>query len=388
MSTYPPTELSFARGEGVRLYDQSGKAYLDGLCGIGVTGLGHAHPEITATITEQASRVLHTTNYFKIESQEALAEALCNISGMEKAFFGNSGAEANEAAIKLARYYGNRHKQVKNPSIIVTEGAFHGRTMATLTAGGNRRIQAGFEPLVGGFVRAPFGDLEALRTIGRNNSDVVAILVEPVQGEGGVMVPPAGYIAGLREVCDEFGWLMMLDEVQTGNGRTGRYFAYQHEDVTPDVVVTAKGLGNGVPIGVCLAKGEAAGVLQPGSHGTTFGGNPLATSVGLTVATTIIDQELSQRAEHLGERLAAGFQNLVTEGLVKELRNKGLMIGLDLGIPCNEAFQMGLDQGLIVNVTAASVIRLLPPLILSDEETDELIDRATQLVRSFHESQQ
>ena len=386
MPTYAPHDVIFTHGVGPRVYDANNKSYFDALTGIAVCGLGHAHPAVTAAICEQAGKILHCSNHFKIEQQIQLANRLCELSGMESAFFSNSGAEANEAAIKLARLYGHKVKDVKNPSIIVTEGAFHGRTMATLTATGNRKIQAGFEPLLSGFVRAPFNDTEAVRAIGRNNSDIVAILVEPVQGEGGIVIPDSNYLSQLREICDEHGWLLMLDEIQTGNARTGAYFAYQLENCLPDVVTTAKGLGNGMPIGCCLAQGVAAEVLQPGSHGSTFGGNPLATATALAVVNTIDGDKIAERASELSSRISSGLQPLVASGHIKDLRCKGMMFGLDLGKPCGELVARGLDQGLIINVTADSIVRLLPTLNLSDEDADELIDRVSELIKSFDAS--
>ncbi len=383
MPTYAPHSVSFTHGEGAWLYDASGKAYLDGLTGIAVCGLGHAHPAVTQAICEQAQKLLHCSNHFRIEQQEALAEKLCALSGMENVFFSNSGAEANEAAIKLARMYGHKVKNVNRPAIVVTEGAFHGRTMATLTATGNRKIQAGFEPLVSGFVRAPFDDLEAIRTIARNNRDVVAVLVEPVQGEGGICIPSDNYLRELQAICDEYGWLLMLDEIQTGNGRTGHYFAYQSAGCTPDVVTTAKGLGNGVPIGCCLARGRAADVLRPGSHGSTFGGNPLACATALAVVDTITEHELAARSTELGQLMAEQLQPLLMDGLATEIRQRGLMIGIELKKSCSELVALGLEQGLILNVTADSVVRLLPPLILSNAEAGQLAEKTVSLIRQF-----
>ena len=383
MHTYASLPLAFTHGKGAWLFDADGKQYLDALSGIAVCGLGHAHPAVTQAIIDQAGSLLHTSNLFTIEAQGKLAAKLTDLSGMDNVFFCNSGAEANETAIKLARYYGNRIKEVKQPSIIVTEGSFHGRTMATLSATGNRKIQAGFEPLVGGFVRAPYNDLEAIRCIAKNNTSIVAILVEPIQGEGGICIPDAGYLRELRNICDENEWLLMLDEVQTGNGRTGKLFAYQHEGILPDVVTTAKGLGNGVPIGCCLAANKAKDVLQPGSHASTFGGNPLASAAALAVLETIENEKLADRAAVLSKRIKAGLQPLLDQEKIKELRVAGLMFGLDLGRPCAELVTMGLDQGIVVNVTADSVLRLLPPLILTDDEADQLVEKTLTLVDSF-----
>lgn len=384
MSTYAPHDVVFTRGEGSWLFDADGKRYLDGLTGLAVCGLGHAHPAVTSAIQSQAGKLLHCSNHFRIAHQESLAEKLCAVSGMESAFFCNSGAEANEAAIKLARLYGNKHRQVEKPSIIVMEGAFHGRTMATLSATGNRKIQAGFEPLVAGFVRAPYNDLEAIRTIGRNNDSVVAILVEPVQGEGGICVPDQGYLRELKSICEQHSWLLMLDEVQSGNGRSGQYFAYQHEDIVPDVVTTAKGLGNGVPIGACLAQGIAGEVLTVGSHGTTFGGNPLSAATALAVLDSIEQDKLSARAAELSTRIQTRFANLLNDGLITELRAKGLLIGLNLGQPCTELVAEGLKNGVVINVTSESILRMLPPLNMSDSEADQLVELVSDLILSFH----
>ena len=384
MSTYAPHDVVFTRGEGSWLFDTDGKRYLDGLTGLAVCGLGHAHPAVTNAIQSQAGKLLHCSNHFRIAHQEALAEKLCAVSGMESAFFCNSGAESNEAAIKLARLYGNKHRDVEKPSIIVMEGAFHGRTMATLSATGNRKIQAGFEPLVAGFVRAPYNDLEAIRTIGRNNDSVVAILVEPVQGEGGICVPDEGYLRELKAICEQHDWLLMLDEVQSGNGRSGQYFAYQHEGIVPDVVTTAKGLGNGVPIGVCLAKGIAAEVLTVGSHGTTFGGNPLSAAAALAVLDSIEQDSISNRAAELSKRIQTGFTSFLNDGLITELRAKGLLIGLNLGKPCAELVAEGLKNGVVINVTAESILRMLPPLNMNDSEADQLVELVSNLILSFH----
>lgn len=383
MHTYGRQAITFERGEGALLYDTQGKQYLDGISGVAVCGLGHAHPAVTEAISRQAATLSHTSNLFQIALQEQLAERLCNISGMDAVFFGNSGAEANEAAIKIARKYGNTVRKTSNPSIIVMDGSFHGRTMATLSATGNRAIQAGFEPLVSGFVRAPFDDLDAVRTIAKNNQDVVAVLVEPVQGEGGVTPASEGYLRGLRDICDEQGWLLMLDEIQTGAGRTGSFFAYQQENILPDVVTLAKGLGNGVPIGACFAKGEAAEILQPGNHGSTFGGNLLACAAALATVNTLEEDNLYQRAQALGQRFAQGFQPLLDNGAIRDMRIKGLMIGLELNNNCGELVAKALNDGIILNVTAGKVVRLLPPLILSDAQADELINKTSQLISDF-----
>jgi len=381
MDTYARLPVAFTHGEGIHLFDEQGNRYLDALAGIAVTGLGHAHPRVTAAVTAQANTVLHTSNLYRIPAQERLAEALTRISGMERVFFGNSGAEANEAAIKIARLYGHK-RDIKLPHVIVVDNSFHGRTMGTLTATGSRKVQAGFEPLLGGFVRAPFDDVKAIETIAANNDDVVAILVEPIQGEAGIVVPADGYLSALRRICDERKWLLMLDEVQTGNGRTGRYFAYQHEGILPDVVTTAKGLGNGVPIGACLARGEAARVFKPGNHGSTFGGNPLACAAGLAVVETLEADRLIERAAHLGDRMLARLRSsLEGDNRVVAVRGKGLMLGVELASPCGELVTRALERRLLINVTHDRVIRLLPPLVLTDLDADAIVDQVVALVR-------
>ncbi len=382
MNTYGDRALTLTRGEGPWLWDSDGKRYLDALSGIAVCGLGHCHPAVTRALGEQASTLVHCSNLYNIPAQQQLAARLSDISGMERVFFCNSGAEANEAAIKVARLYGHG-KGIDTPTIIVMEQSFHGRTMATLTATGNRKVQAGFEPLLRGFVRAPFNDLEALETIARNNSSVVAVLVEPIQGEGGVRVPADDYLQQVRALCDRQGWLMMLDEVQTGAGRTGTFFHYQQHNLLPDVVTIAKGLGNGVPIGACLTQGEAANLMQPGNHGSTFGGNPLACAAGLATVDTLLNERLMERAAELGERL----QRALTEGLgdcphVVEIRGRGLMMGIVLTVPSAPVVARALEEGLIGNSTAERVIRLLPPLILSDEQADELVATLVPLIRA------
>jgi len=383
MSTYARLPVQFERGEGVWLWDTEGKQYLDALSGIAVCGLGHAHPSVAEAISAQAGRLIHTSNLYGIPLQTALAERLCLLAAMQRVFFCNSGAEANEAAIKIARLYGHG-RDIECPAIIVMENSFHGRTLATLTATGNRRVQAGFEPLVQGFIRVPYNDLDAIRTVAGNSSDVAAILVEPVQGEGGVKVPDPGYLAGIREICDQQNWLMMLDEIQTGIGRTGQWFAYQHDKLLPDVVTVAKALGNGVPIGACLARGDAAELLQPGSHGTTFGGNPLAARAAMAVLDVIESGQLIAQAARLGTQLLTGFTERLS-GLdgVREIRGSGLMIGIELDRPCGELVKTALDCGLLINVTAERVVRLLPPLITSEKQAAMIVDKVSDLVRDF-----
>jgi len=385
MNTYSRQPVTFTKGEGVWLWDENGKRYLDALAGVAVNGLGHAHPDLVAAISEQAGRLIHVSNIYGIAEQASLADKLCGLAGMQRAFFCNSGAEANEAAIKLARLYGHQ-KQIELPEIIVMEKAFHGRTLATLSATGNRKVQAGFEPLVGGFVRVPFDDLDAVRQVASRNPNVVAVLVEPIQGEGGINIPKdaAGYLHGLRKLCDENGWLLMLDEVQSGIGRTGTFFAYQHTDIVPDVLTLAKGLGSGVPVGACLASGKAAEVFTPGKHGSTFGGNPLACTAALTTLEVIERQKLNVHAEEIGNWLCQAIKdNLKDVPGVLKVRNAGLMLGIELDRPCGEIVGQALAVGLLTNVTADTVIRLLPPLIINQEEAQQLIDILVPLIRKF-----
>jgi acetylornithine aminotransferase len=383
MQTYARLPVTFSHGEGVYLYDTEGGRYLDGISGIAVNGLGHAHPAVTAAIREQADKLVHTSNLYRIEAQEQLAAALTGLSGMKNCFFGNSGAEANEAAIKLARLYGHQ-RGIAKPAIVVLEGAFHGRTLATLSATGNRKIQAGFEPLVAGFIRAPRNDVDALHQIAANNPDVVAILAEPIQGEGGVNPLTAEYLQASRQICDEQDWLLMLDEVQTGNGRTGTYFAYQDLGFTPDVVTTAKGLGNGVPIGACLAQGAAAHVLGGGQHGSTYGGNPLVCATGLAVVNTIKDQGLCDNATAMGQLITDTLlADSAAAARISEIRGKGLMLGIELRQDCGELVQQGLDAGLLINVTAGNTVRLLPPLIINAQEALELAGGVAALIRAL-----
>jgi acetylornithine aminotransferase len=383
MTTYKRLPVAFERGEGPWLWDTEGRRYLDAITGVAVCGLGHAHPTIVNALCEQASSLLHTSNIYRISLQETLGERLCSLSGMERVFFANSGAEANEAAIKIARLYGNRNG-IKNPAIIVMDQSFHGRTLATLTATGNRKVQAGFEPLVQGFIRIPFNDIRAIEEIAAKDSNVVAVLVEPVQGEGGVNVPDADYLNRIRDICDSKDWLMMLDEIQTGMGRSGRLFAHQHNGIQPDVMTLAKGLGNGMPIGACLARGVAAELFAPGSHGSTFGGNPLACRVALSVLDVIETNGLIQRTAELGARMLDAFQKRLGDlPGVKDIRGMGLMLGIELDQPCGELVTQALDQGLLINVTADKTVRLLPALIMSDEECDEVIGKVVELVSAF-----
>ena len=383
MNTYKRLSVGFERGEGAYLFDRDGNRYLDALCGIAVCGLGHAHPAVSEAICNQAGRLLHTSNLYQIDVQEELAGELCRISAMDRVFFGNSGAEANEAALKMARLYGHQ-KGIDTPQVIVTEGSFHGRTMATLTATGNRKIQAGFEPLVPGFLRSPYDDLDAIRTIAQNSPNSVAVLVEPITGEGGIRIPDENYLVELRALCDEHGWLMILDEIQTGMGRTGRWFAHQHTDAKPDIMTLAKGLANGVPVGACLARGAAADIFQPGNHGSTFGGNPLSASAALAVLHTLERDGLVERAGQLGNNLLEHFEQRLggLDGVVS-IRGKGLMLGIELDRACSELVQQALQRKLLINVTAEKVVRLLPPLILSDEQAGEIASTVCELIETF-----
>lgn len=383
MNTYNRLPVAFERGEGAWLWDTQGKRYLDALAGIAVCGVGHAHPRLTAVLREQVGRLIHTSNLYGITLQEKLADRLTAVSGMDNVFFCNSGCEANEAAIKLARYYGHQ-KGIESPAIVVMEKAFHGRTIATLSATGSRKVQAGFEPLVSGFVRVPFDDLGAVKRVAENNRNVVAVLVELIQGEGGINICSEDYLRGLREICDAHHWLLMLDEVQSGIGRTGTWFAFQHSGIKPDVMALAKGLANGVPIGACLTAGPAAGLFKPGNHGSTFGGNPLACAAALATLDIIEEENLMKNAAELGAfirgELAAKFAG--NPG-VKDIRVKGLMIGIELAHPCGELVQQALDAGLLINVTADNVVRLLPPLNFTHEQAGLLIDMLVPLMLDF-----
>jgi len=383
MNTYQRLPIAFERGTGCWLSDINGKRYLDAVAGVAVCGLGYSHPTFLRAITEQAGKLIHTSNLYHIERQEQLSDRLAAISGMDEMFFCNSGCEANEAALKLARLYGHA-KNVDAPAIIVMENAFHGRTIATLSATGSRKVQAGFEPLVPGFVRVPFDDLGAVRKVAENNRNVVAVLVELIQGEAGIYLCHADYLRGLREICDANQWLLMLDEVQSGTGRTGKWFAFQHSNIKPDVVTLAKGLGNGVPIGVCLAAGPAAGVFKPGNHGSTFGGNPLACSAALATLAIIESENLMANAVAIGDFIRGELKaKLAAVGGVREVRGSGLMIGIELEYPCGTIAQQALDAGLLINVTHDNVIRLLPPLVIKREEAEQLIATLIPLIAAF-----
>jgi acetylornithine aminotransferase len=383
MNTYARLPVAFARGEGVWLWDTAGKQYLDALAGIAVSGLGHAHPKLVRAIADQAAKVIHTSNLYEIPLQTALADRLCALSGMEEAFFCNSGAEANETAIKLARLYGHQNS-VPSAAIIVMEHAWHGRTLATLSATGSRKAQAGFEPLVPGFIRVPYNDEQAVRHAADANRNIVAVLVEVLQGEGGINVAEREYVQFLRRLCDERKWLLMIDEVQSGLGRTGRWFAFEHAGVAPDVMLLAKGLGSGVPIGACLAAGRAARVFKPGNHGSTFGGGPLACAAALASLAAMEDEGLVESAARTGELLRAGFRDALAgvSGVVA-IRGQGLMIGIELDRPCGDLVKRALEAGLLINVTAERVIRLLPPLVLREPEAKLVIERLAPLVRQF-----
>ena len=383
MNTYGRLPVAFKRGEGSWLWDTQGKRYLDALAGIAVCGLGHNHPAYTAALRDQIGTLVHTSNLYGIPLQEQLADRLCALSGMDNVFFCNSGCEANEAAIKLARYYGHK-KNIESPAIIVLENAFHGRTMATLSATGSRKVQAGFEPLVSGFVRVPFDDLNAIKRVAENNQNVVAMLVELVQGEGGINICHDNYLQGLREICDAHGWLLMLDEVQSGMGRTGKWFAFQHSGVKPDVMTLAKGLANGVPIGACVTAGPAATLFKPGNHGSTFGGNPLACRAALETLRIIEDESLMKNAVEVGELFRQDFTaKFAGNAGVKSIRVMGLLVGIELAYPCGELVQQALAAGLLINVTADNVVRLLPPLNFSHEQAGLASEILVPLILSF-----
>ncbi len=383
MNTYARLPVAFSHGDGSWVTDTDGRIYLDALSGIAVSTLGHNHPELVAAIAAQAGRLLHTSNLYRMPQQELLADKLTSLAGMDEVFFCNSGCEANEAAIKLSRFYG--HQQgIESPAIIVMEKAFHGRTMATLSATGNRKTQAGFEPLVSGFVRVPYNDLAAIKAIAEHNKSVVAVMLEIVQGEGGINIADLDYQRALRQLCDENGWLMICDEVQCGMGRTGTWFGFQHAGIRPDVVTLAKGLGGGVPVGACLTAGKAAGLFKPGNHGSTFGGNQLATTAALTTIEVVEREQLIANAEDVGA-LIRGELAKALAGLagVVDIRGQGLMIGIELDRPCGELVGRALEAGLLINVTADKVVRLLPALTFSADEGRELVARLSVLIRNF-----
>ena len=387
MNTYARLPIAFERGEGSWLWDTNGKRYLDAVAGVAVCGLGHSHPKYVAALRDQLGKLVHTSNLYQIALQEKLADRLAAISGMENVFFCNSGCEANEAAIKLARLYGHK-KNIEAPAIVVLEKAFHGRTIATLSATGSRKVQAGFEPLLSGFVRVPFDDLDAIRRVAESNRNVVAILAELLQGEGGVNVCHDDYLKGLREICDAHGWLLMLDEVQSGMGRTGKWFAFQHSGITPDVMPLAKGLAGGVPIGACLANGPAAQLFKPGNHGSTFGGNPLACAAALATLDIIEEERLMENAVKVGDYIRAELAQKIG-GLkgVREIRGMGLLIGVELDYPCGELVQQALDRGYLINVTVDNVVRLMPPLVFKIEEAGLLLSALVPLITEFLDRQ-
>ena len=383
MNTYARQPVAFVRGEGCHVFDEAGRRYLDALAGIAVNTLGHGHPVLTKALAEQIGRLMHVSNIYRVPEQERLSDRLAALSGMDEVFFCNSGCEANEAAIKLARMYG--HQQgIDNPAIVVMEKAFHGRTLATLSATGNRKVQAGFEPLVGGFVRVPFDDLPAIEAVAAHNANVVAVLFEPIQGEGGINIAHAEYMRSLRRICDDKGWLFMVDEVQCGVGRTGVWFAHQHAGIKPDVMTLAKGLGSGVPIGACLTAGRAAGVFKPGNHGSTFGGNPLACVAALTTLDVIEQDGLLARAAQLGDAIRSGLRSeLAGVPGVTDIRGDGLMIGIELDRSCGALVAQALEAGLLINVTNDNVVRLLPSLVFSDDDVRQLIATLAPLIRQF-----
>ena len=378
MSNYAPLAVTFVKGNGCYLTDDKGDTYLDALCGVGVTGLGHSHPQISKAIQSQAQQLLHTSNWYHIQHQEALAEALCKLANMDGAFFGNSGAEANEAAIKIARLHAHAH-QIDNPIILTAKQSFHGRTMATLSATGNPKVQAGFSPLVSEFIHINFNDIEAIQAY-ENNPQISAVMLEPIQGESGVIVPDTNYLNQVQEICQKNNWLLILDEVQTGIGRTGKMFAHQYNQITPDVLTLAKGLGNGVPIGACLAKGKAAKLLTPGTHGSTFGGNPLVCRAALEVLEVIKQDDILHNVTLMSDYITTRFADqLNTVDSVLEIRSKGLMIAIELTKDCSQLLQQALDKKILINITGQS-IRLLPPFIINKEQADEMVDTICQLV--------
>ena len=383
MPTYNRLPVTFDRGEGVWLIDENNQRYLDALSGIAVCNLGHAHPAVHKAICAQSEKLLHTSNLYNIANQEVLADKLINKSGMSNVFFCNSGAEANEAAIKLARKFGHA-KGIEKPAIIVMEKSFHGRTLATLSATGNAKVQQGFAPLVEGFIRVPYNDIEAIEIALKSNKDIVAILVEPIQGEGGINIPASDYLNRIRTICDEYDILMMLDEIQSGIGRTGQFLAYQHNDILPDVCTLAKALGNGVPIGACLARGKAAEILTAGAHGSTFGGNPLACATGIAVLNTLEAENLIALAQVKGDKLRAQFSEKLKDNVhIVDIRNKGLMMGIELDTPCAELVKLALDEHLLINVTNDTTIRLLPPLIINEQESHHLVNTLVAIINDY-----
>ena len=383
MNTYAALPVAFERGEGAWLWDEKGKRYLDAISGLGVCALGHAHPGVTRVISDQAGKLIHTANLARIPWQERLADALAEITGMDRVFVANSGTEAIECALKITRIIGHQ-RGFNKPGVIVMENSFHGRSLAALSATGSRKAQAGFEPLVSGFLRLPFANSEAVAKIANNSNEVVAVLVEPIQGEAGIKVPETGYLETLRNICDEQGWLLIFDEIQSGLCRTGKWYAHQHEEVLPDILTTAKALANGVPIGACVARGTAADAFSPGRHGSTFGGNPLASRTACTVLDIMQSEDLNARVEQTGERMFGAFRSRLQDNPgVQDIRGRGLMIGIELDQDVNHLKTVALDQGLLLNVTRNNVIRLLPPLIIDRDQADQIVDTVCKLIESL-----
>ncbi len=383
MNTYAALPLAFDRGEGAWLWDEDGNRYLDAISGLGVCGLGHAHPDVTRVIADQAGKLIHTANLARIPWQEKLAGKLVEITGMDRVFVANSGTEVIECALKITRLIGHR-LGLKKPGVIVMENSFHGRSLAALSATGSRKVQAGFEPLVGGFLRVPFADADAVEKLANSSNEVAAVLVEPIQGEAGIKVPQKGYLKRLREICDDNGWLLIFDEIQSGLCRTGRWYAHQHEEVQPDILTTAKALANGIPVGACVARGAAAEAFSPGRHGSTFGGNPLATRTACTVLDIMKAEDLNARAEQTGNSMLNAFRSRIQDHPnVKVIRGRGLMIGIELDRDVNSFKTIALKQGLLLNITRDNVIRLLPPLIIDEAQADEIVDTVCQLIESL-----
>lgn len=380
MNTYNRKKVSFVKGDGVYLWDDNGKKYLDALCGLAVTSLGHSNLDISEVLARQSKTLIHTSNAFIIEQQKRLGKKLCMLSGMETTFFCNSGAEAVEASIKIARKYGNDQK-IKNPEIIVMNNSFHGRTMAALSATSEGKAHQGFYPLLDGLTRVPYNDIKSIESLSKTNKNIVAILLEPIQGEGGIIIPNDDYLSQLRDICDKNNWLLMIDEVQTGFCRTGKWFAFQHSNIIPDVICVAKALGNGVPIGACLANDKASKVLVPGSHGSTFGGNFLSTSVGLKVLEIMKDQDLCKKSRESGSYFKSSLEKTLKDfNVIKEIRCKGLMVGIELKKDCMHLAQDALENGLVINITKQNIIRMLPPLIIDKTQLDEIVSILKKII--------
>jgi acetylornithine aminotransferase len=387
MQVYDRLPIHFERGEGVWVYDNKGQAFLDAQSGLGVTALGHSHPKIVEAICSQAKKILHTSNAFMIEEQELLAQELTELAEMDQAFFSNSGAEANEAAIKLTRLYGH-HKNIEQPAIIVTEKSYHGRTMATLSASGNRKIQAGYEPLVSGYIRVPYNDLDAIKNIATHNKNIVAVMVEPILGNGGIVIPDDNYLQGIREICDANEWLMILDEIQTGLCRTGAFYSYQHHKILPDIVTTAKALANGIPIASCLATNTIANLFHLGKHGSTFGGNPFTCHVSRQVLRVMKEENVCANAQLIGDYLLNNLKEcLQNQPGVSDVRGKGMMIGVELDRPCHHLYQHGLNNHIIFSITAEKVIRIMPPLISTKQDADMMCERLCRSITDFYNAE-